>query len=59
MIDVIERCFSEQMATPDWQARMKQMVPSYGESLIDDAALLRSVRKRTLSVLQPDPNYAE
>ncbi len=59
MIDVIERCFSEQMATPEWQAKMKQMVPSYGESLIDDVELLRTVRKRTLSVLQLDPHYGE
>jgi len=39
------------MASPQWQARMKDLVPSYGQSLIDDAALLKTVRDRTLSTL--------
>ena len=30
---------------------MKELVPSYGQSLINDAELLKSVRARTLSTL--------
>ena len=52
MINVIERCFPEQIRTPQWQARMKELVPSYGESLVDDEALLTKVRERTLSTLK-------
>lgn len=52
MIDVIERCFPERMKDPTWQQRMKTMVPSYGQSLVDDEALLRDVRARTLSTLE-------
>ncbi len=52
MIDVLERCFSNQLKTSVWQQKMKQLVPSYGESLIDDAALLKHVRKRTLNTLK-------
>ena len=52
MIDVLERCFGERMATPQWQARMKELVPSYGQSLVDDAELLRTVRERTLTTLE-------
>lgn len=52
MIDVLERCFSGSMATPQWQARMKELVPSYGQSLVDDAELLRTVRERTLTTLE-------
>lgn len=52
MIEVIENCFADQMKTEQWQARMKQMIPSYKESLLDNDELLKSVRKRTLSVLQ-------
>lgn len=52
MIGVIERCFPEQMASPEWQRQMKAMIPSYGQSLIDDPALLAQVRDRTLSVLR-------
>jgi malate dehydrogenase (quinone) len=52
MIDVIERCFKERIASAEWQARMKELVPSYGQSLVDDADLLRAVRKRTLDTLK-------
>jgi malate dehydrogenase (quinone) len=52
MIDVLERCFSAQLKSSDWQQKIKTLVPSYGESLIDDADLLKQVRKRTLSTLQ-------
>lgn len=52
MINVIERCFPEKIRTPEWQARMKELVPSYGQSLVDDEALLTKVRERTLSTLQ-------
>ncbi|MGC8121776.1 malate dehydrogenase (quinone) [Marinobacter sp. VGCF2001] len=52
MINVVERCFPEKMKTPEWQARMKELVPSYGQSLVDDEALLTKVRARTLSALK-------
>jgi malate dehydrogenase (quinone) len=52
MIHVLERCFAEQLNSADWQQKLKQLVPSYGESLIDDASLLKQVRKRTLSTLK-------
>lgn len=51
MIDVVHRCFKQRAATPEWQARMKELIPSYGQSLIEDAQLLKDVRSRTLSVL--------
>ena len=52
MINVIERCFPEKIRTPEWQERMKELVPSYGQSLVDDEALLTRVRERTLSTLK-------
>lgn len=52
MINVLERCFSDQLSSVNWQHKMKQLVPSYGESLIENASLLKQVRKRTLSTLQ-------
>ena len=51
MLDVIERCFSAQLQTSDWQAKIKALVPSYGETLIENAALLKKIRQRTLSTL--------
>ncbi|MES2013981.1 MAG: malate dehydrogenase (quinone) [Pseudomonadota bacterium] len=51
MINVIERCFSTQLNSSAWQQKMKALVPSYGESLIENADLLKSVRQRTLTTL--------
>ncbi|HIQ53089.1 MAG TPA: malate:quinone oxidoreductase, partial [Pseudomonas pachastrellae] len=52
MIDVLERCFKDRIASPEWQARMRELVPSYGQSLVNDGALLKQVRERTLSTLK-------
>ena len=51
MMNIIERCFKERMQDAGWQQRIKEMIPSYGESLIENADLLRTVRSRTLSTL--------
>ena len=52
MIDVIERCFSDKLESDGWKDRLKAMIPSYGESLIDNAELLKTVREDTLSTLE-------
>ena len=52
MIDVLKRCFSTQLNSADWQQKLKQLVPSYGESLIENAGLLKQVRQRTLTTLK-------
>ena len=52
MIDVLERCFPEKIRSEQWQSRMKELVPSYGQSLVDNEELLNSVRERTLSTLK-------
>lgn len=51
MIEVLERCFAERVNSSEWQSKMKQMIPSYGESLDEDVALLHEVRSRTLKTL--------
>jgi malate dehydrogenase (quinone) len=52
MIEVIERCFKPRMKSVDWKRKMKEMVPSYGESLDENVALLRELRRRTLMTLR-------
>ena len=47
MISVLERCFKAQLNTE----KLKQLVPSYGESLIENAGLLKTVRQRTRKTL--------
>lgn len=53
MIEVLETCFTDQMEQ-GWAERLKEMIPSYGESLTHDAELLSRVRESTLSTLQLD-----
>jgi malate dehydrogenase (quinone) len=50
-LNVLERCFKDKLTAGGWAARLKQLIPSYGESLIDDAALLDRVRAETAAVL--------
>lgn len=52
MLDVIAQCFPEQLATDDWQAKIKEMIPSYGQSLIEDEELCMEVRKSSSEVLK-------
>lgn len=52
MIDVIERCFAEQLDNEGWKEKMIEMIPSYGQSLIEDGELLAGVREMTLETLQ-------
>lgn len=54
MIEVIERCFKKQIKSADWKHKMKEMVPSYGESLDENVALLSEVRHRTRTILGLD-----
>lgn len=51
MLDVMQRCFKDRVTQQDWQAKIKTAIPSFGESLIDDAALLKQVRSHTLNTL--------
>lgn len=50
MIQLIERCFPEQMKE-GWSVRMKEMIPSYGQSLTKDAALYESIVKHSNDLL--------
>ncbi len=51
MIEVIERCFPSSVASPGWQNKLKEMIPSYGISLDENEDLLHAVRERTLDIL--------
>ena len=52
MIRVIEKCFARELAAQGgWMAKLTEMIPSYGHSLIDDAALCRRIRTETAAAL--------
>jgi len=52
MIDVLKKCFPEEMQTKDWQEKIKKMIPSFGESLIENGELLRKTREYTTAILK-------
>jgi len=51
MLQVLERGFPEELKTGKWAAKLKQMIPSYGQSLIDNPELCLQVRAATAEVL--------
>ncbi|QBE62040.1 malate dehydrogenase (quinone) [Pseudoduganella lutea] len=52
MLKVLEKSsFKGQLATPEWQAKMKEMVPSYGRKLNPDAAYANQIRQQSSAVL--------
>src|SRR4051812_34653328 len=52
MITVLNRCFKDKMQSPEWQQKLKKMIPSYGGSLATDAKLCAEVRSYTSRVLK-------
>ncbi|MEH6443328.1 MAG: malate dehydrogenase (quinone) [Oceanospirillaceae bacterium] len=52
MVNVIERCFANRFDSADWHAKIKEMIPSYGESLIEDAELAKKIRNYTQTTLK-------
>ena len=51
MLQVIERCFTTRLDQGGWIDKLREMIPSYGESLITNSDLRKKVRAETASVL--------
>jgi malate dehydrogenase (quinone) len=51
-IGVLEKCFAGELTNNAWLPKLKEIIPSYGVSLMEDADLLRRVRADTAQVLQ-------
>jgi len=51
MITLMERCFSDQIKTEDWQKKLKSMIPSYGQPLNGNAQLTEEIRIQTTHAL--------
>ena len=54
MLQVIERAFPEKLKTGGWSSKLRQMIRSYGQSLIDNPELCLQVRAETAAVLNLD-----
>lgn len=56
MIKLIENCFP-QMQSEEWISKMRKMIPSYKQSLINNEPLYRAVRAKTDQILFKTTNY--
>lgn len=52
MFDLVQKCFPERAASPEWQAQFRLLAPSFGQKLADNPALTKVVRERSRQVLQ-------
>jgi malate dehydrogenase (quinone) len=51
MLEVLRRCFADELKAGQWTAKLQEMIPSYGQSLIDNPPLAQRVRAETAAVL--------
>lgn len=52
MLTVLEKTFKDRIKTPEWQAKLKEIVPTYGQKLNDDLALTNKTREWSSARLQ-------
>jgi malate dehydrogenase (quinone) len=51
-IGVLQKCFGGELTAQAWLPKLKEMIPSYGISLIDDADFTRNIRSETARALK-------
>lgn len=49
MLEVIKKCFPQEMK--EWELKIKEMIPSYGLSLMDNPGLLSEIHTSTAEML--------
>ncbi|MDQ7735625.1 malate dehydrogenase (quinone) [Halomonas sp. SpR1] len=54
MLNLLDRVFPEQVASAEWQEKLTDIVPSYGQLLAENPELLREIRAFTAQTLQLD-----
>ncbi len=52
MLEVINSCFGEEMKEANWQDKLKEMIPSFGQSLNSNPDLCKEVRARVQKTLR-------
>lgn len=52
MINLLKRCFPERAKSDGYRMKLREMIPSWGKNLNDDAELCAEVRKRSHEALQ-------
>lgn len=50
MLDILSRCFSDHLK--EWEPKLKEMIPSYGKSLVEHPELIQDIQKTTAEALR-------
>ena len=51
-ISVLQKCFPDKLTRDAWLPKLKEIIPSYGTSLIADGDFCRRIRAETAAVLE-------
>jgi malate dehydrogenase (quinone) len=51
MLSILPRCFKEESRSTAWQAKIKEMAPSFGTALSKEETLVNQTRDRTAKLL--------
>lgn len=52
MLNLLQKCFPMAMESPEWQQKIKTMIPTFGQSLAYNSELCVQTRKRTHRILE-------
>ena len=52
MLELLENCFPDEMNSTSWKKKLRQMIPSHGISLMQDATLHERIKSRAQDILQ-------
>lgn len=55
MLKVLQRSFPDSLATPAWQQKLREMIPSFGQRLSENPELAKKIRSHSHKVLQLFP----
>jgi malate dehydrogenase (quinone) len=51
MLGILSKCFKKRSESEYWQTKLKEIAPSFGQSLSSNEKLLKETRQRTTSIL--------
>ena len=54
MIELLKKCFPERAASNEYKQKLRQLIPTWGQSLNENETLCVETRKRTHKILQLD-----
>ncbi|MFS4493760.1 malate dehydrogenase (quinone) [Maribacter sp. 2308TA10-17] len=52
MLNLLQKCFPEEIKSQEWQTKLTEMIPCYGKSLIEDGELCKKTREYSTAVLK-------